>query len=506
MVLEKLEPKLVWDIFENLVAKSPRPSGKEEIIRKNIKAWVKARSNERNIEILIKEDKIGNLVLKIPASKNCKQLPSVILQAHLDMVCETNRKDGFDFNNSPIPIRIQKNNEWIDADGTTLGADDGIGLALSLAVSFCNDSKFNHGPLELLFTVEEETGLTGAFGLDNSFFRLESQYLVNLDGGTLGTIIIGCAGGAITELTKNRINIQQPLEEEIQFFQLKVFGLKGGHSGVEIHHPLANANVLITQFLSILKNETKIYLSQWNGGKMSNAIPRESIVKFALPSKNIEILKHKFSNFKSKIFEYYNPTSQEDIILEPNMNITLELSNESEIISAKVTSQVISSLNLIPHGVIRFSPSIPNLVETSNNFAIIKSNQKEIVITTFTRSSINNELINFKELLKNIAFLAEWEINFKSTYSGWKPEPNRSFVKYIQKKYEEKLGRSVRIEAIHAGLECGILGDKLKEIQMVSMLPITEGEHTPDERVNISSVGFIYELLKEILMNIKNIK
>ncbi|WP_371805303.1 beta-Ala-His dipeptidase [Candidatus Lokiarchaeum ossiferum] len=502
MVLESLKPRIVWEIFEDVMASTPHPSKKEEKIRKKIKEWVRNKAEQEGLELEILEDTAGNILVRKPASKGCENYPSLMMQAHMDMVCETDRPEGFDFDNNPIPIRIQDNGEWVDADGTTLGADDGIGIALGLGILFLKDEQFLHGPLEVLLTVDEETGLGGAMALDPQVFNIQSKYLINLDGGNLGTMIIGCAGGGNTEFSMEIDPKLSGSEEKLQFFELHVHGLLGGHSGGDIHLPKASANVLIMSILSHLNASYDLHLCSINGGTMHNAINRESIAKFAVSKDHTEALKQSFIHIAQEIFNYYQAGDDKSLHFEPNMIIDLTETQPQKSLEVQLSSKIIASINLIPHGVLKYSPTIPNLVETSNNLAVIKTSDKKITVISFARSSVDSEFKIIRTKLVQIATFGGWKIDLKPAYSGWKPEPHTPFLQYVTKKYEGKLGRPVKKMAIHAGLECGIFSTKILGVQMVSMLPITEGCHTPDERVHISSTKFIFELLKEIITDL----
>ena len=502
MVLESLKPRIVWEIFEDVMASTPHPSKKEEKIRKKIKDWTKNKAEHEGIALEILEDAAGNILIRKSASKGCEHYPCLMMQAHMDMVCETDRPEGFDFDNNPIPIRIQDNGEWVDADGTTLGADDGIGIALGLGILFLKDEQFSHGQLEVLLTVDEETGLGGAFALDPQILNIQSKYLINLDGGNLGTMIIGCAGGGNTELSMDISPELHGSVENMQFFELHVHGLLGGHSGGDIHLPKASANVLITTILSHLDASYDLHLCTIDGGTMHNAINRESIAKFAVSKDQAESVKKSFIRIATDIFDYYQAGEDKSLHFEPGMIIDLTESSVEKSLDSQLSSKIIASINLIPHGALKFSPTIPNLVETSNNLAVIKTTDTKITVLSFARSSVDSEFKIFRKKLGQIATFGGWEIDLKQAYSGWKPEPHTPFLQYVTKKYEEKLGRPVNKMAIHAGLECGIFSTKIPGVQMVSLLPITEGGHTPDERVHISSTEFIFDLLKNILSDL----
>ena len=501
MVLENLEPKLVWQIFEEVFTKTPRESKKEEKIRARIKSFMQDRASSLGIDVMISEDATGNILLKSAATKGMESAPPILLQGHMDMVCETDRPDGFDFDNDPIPIRIQDNGEWVDADGTTLGADNGIGSSIGLSLIL--DSDVSHGPLEVLITVDEETGLVGAFGLDTKTLGIESKLMINIDSEDLGVITIGSAGGGDTTLSK-RMEMKQ-VTGEATFYDISVTGLFGGHSGVNIHEPRANANKLVAGLLSVIVAKMNVHLCSWNGGSKHNAITRESTAKFAVETGKTSEAEELLDEVRSRILAYYKAAAEGAKPLEPDIEIKWEETEPAPAFSLEESVKIIQSVNVIPHGPIRFSPSVDGLVETSNNLAVIKTEGSEVSVLLSTRSSVDSELESFRQRIFDLATLSGWNVEKKAAYPGWAPNPTSPFLHFIKGHLEKQAGSDVAVEAIHAGLECGIVGAKIPGIQMVSIGPRMENPHTPDERVRIADVGILYNLMKSILKDLPNL-
>lgn len=502
MVLEKLEPKAVWEIFEHVFSVTPRESKKEEKIRAKLMSWIPERAKSLGVNLTLSEDEAGNILVKRPPSPGMESVPALLLQGHMDMVCETVREDGFDFDNNPIPVRIQDNGEWVDADGTTLGADNAIGT--SIAIALLLDPELKCGPLELLITVDEETGLVGAFALDPKKMGIESKLLVNVDSGDLGTITIGSAGGGDT-LFKRELTLKEPAGD-LAFFELTVSGLSGGHSGVDIHKHRANANVLIARMLSSLKVQTDVYLASWNGGSKHNAITRESTAIFAIPTekqKDVDTLLDKMSK---EILSYYKSDAKGSEPLEADIEIKWEQVKGLPTSSAEDSESIITSINLLHQGPVSFSPTIKGLVETSNNVAIVETKDSEMKVQMSTRSSVDADLEEFRKKLASIGHLTGWEVVQKEPYPGWNPEPKSPFTSFMSAHYEKFVERKVKIEAIHAGLECGIIGSKIPGMQMVAIGPTQKDLHTPDEKVLISDVGVVYKLLVSVIKDIPNLQ
>lgn len=495
MVLENLEPKLVWEIFEEVFTKTPRESKKEAKIRQKLKSWIPERAKSLGMEIKVIEDDTGNLLVKKGPTKGMESVQSLLLQGHMDMVCETDRQDGFDFDNNPIPVRIQDNGEWVDADGTTLGADNGIGTSIGLALML--DPNVRHGPLELLITVDEETGLVGAFALDVQKMGIESKLLVNIDSESLGVITIGSAGGGDTDLTKT-LELNNVVGDAA-FYDLAVSGLFGGHSGVDIHKHRANANKLLARLLSTIAAEMDVHLCKWNGGSKHNAIPREATAKFAVESGKASLAEELLENSRAEILAYNKE-------LEPDILIVLEKSSIEPAISLEETKKIIQSINIIPHGPLTFSPNVEGLVETSNNVAVVKTEGSEISVLLSARSSVDSELEAFRQGVSDLAELSGWTIEKRAAYPGWNPEPKSLFLAFVRSHFEKTTGREVKVKAIHAGLECGIIGSKIPGIQMISIGPTMKNAHTPDEKLKIIEVEILYNLLKDIMEDLSKVK
>lgn len=496
MVLEKLQPSLVWEIFEDVFTKTPRESKKEEKIRKKIKEWVEKKAHDENLDIIINTDDIGNILIKVPGTKGMELYPPVILQGHMDMVCETDRPDGFDFDNLPIPVQIEANQEWVVADHTTLGADNGIGCALALALIF--DKNVQHGPIEVLLTIDEETGLTGAFQLDVNQLGITGKLLINIDSEDLHTITIGSAGGGSTEYHMEFI--LNPLDEDHQFlfYELNILGLFGGHSGGDIHLPRANALKLAARILAWLNRQFDIYLHGWKGGSKHNAIPRTASVKFAINKNQESKLHQEFLHVKQDLLNYYHE-------FEPDLEISLNSIDRFSISSKELSREIIEFFHILPHGALKFSPQVPGLVETSNNLAIIESDETHIMAHCSSRSNLDTELENFRMKMRAIGEKYSWQIDQDPAYPGWKPDPNSSFLQYVKKCFVDVMGDSISINAIHAGLECGVIGAKIPGLQMLSIGPQIKNPHTPDERVNISSVANMYKILQKILQDLSTL-
>ncbi len=495
MALANLEPKLVWQIFEEVFTNTPRESKKEGKIRKKIVQWVAERAKSENRDIQITEDAIGNILVKKSATTGMEHVPALLMQGHMDMVCETDLPEIFDFDTLPIQAQVQSNGEWVEANHTTLGADNGIGVALGLALMFDQDSSIRHGPLELLITVDEETGLTGAFELDVEKLGILSKLLMNIDSEDIGYITIGSAGGGDLIFTKNIQKFPHNEIKMLKFFNLTISGLFGGHSGSDIALPRGNANKLVARCLSAILEKTSIYLSQWNGGSKRNAITRESSVIFAISEDQIEAMESSFNCEKEAILQYY-------LSYEPNLAIDLKESPAQTLISNSESADIIKLMNLIPSGALRFSPSIKGLVETSNNLAVISTKESEISIEISARSSVDDELEAFRRSMVQLGYLTNWQVEKTPSYPGWNPEPDNPFLKYITQQYKEVYEKEIVVEAIHAGLECGVIGAKIPGIQMVSVGPTIQHPHTPEERVNIQSVATFYQYLKLVCANL----
>jgi len=497
MVLENLEPKLVWDLFENVIAKTPRPSKHEEFIRDKIKNYLKDKEKLLGIQFDITQDNVGNILIKKPANPDMVRCPPIMLQAHLDMVCETNRIEGYDFLNKGIPIRIQSNNEWIDASGTSLGADNGIGLALALAILIDPNFKL-HGPIEVLFTVNEEDGFDGAALLDPKSLDIKSKLMINLDGGPLGEIVIGSVGGRRVRFSKKFNWIEPKQTDNFQFYAISVDGLLSGHSGEDIKLPRANANKLVSRILSSISQEIKLCISSWKGGSKANVIPAKAFVKFAINLKHRERLEEIVNNEILQISEYYNK-------FEPNLKLIFNKDYPNNYLSTEDSNILISTVNIIPHGILKMSFSYPDHVESSNNLAIINTEIDNEIIWLYPRSLIRSELETFCISMNQLGDLGGWKVFLRPVLPEWLPDSKSKFLSYIKKQYNTLLKTPVKTNIVHGGLETGMISTRLTGLQMVSIGPTMEGLHSPRERVKISDVEILYHLLKKILSNTKEL-
>jgi len=482
-VVDGLKPEIIWKHFETLT-KIPRPSKHEE----KILAYLKSFANERNLEM--REDETGNIVVLRPGSGGGENAPTVIIQSHVDMVCEKNRDSNHDFMNDPLKLYID--NGWLKAKGTTLGADNGIGVAAAMALLDLPDDS-TLPPLECLFTVDEETGLTGAFALNGKI--LKGRTMLNLDTEDWGEICIGCAGGGDSSIHLP-IDYQNAPSDYLSF-QLSVEGLKGGHSGVDIHEERGNAIVFISSIIDNILENTKSFLASIEGGDKHNAIPREAFANIFVHPEFVSDAQNSVSNRTQALKKEFGS-------IEKNMEVKFTGSEESseQCLSNESQVSLIGLLRTLPHGVLKYSHDVEDLVETSNNLASVKKENGKISIICSTRSSISEALESQRERIRIMSKAYGASINQDEAYPGWAPNINSSILETTTKVYSELLGKKPHICAIHAGLECGVIGEKVKDMDMVSFGPTIKGPHSPDERVEISSVVKFWELLLIILQNL----
>ena len=480
-ILGNLEPKNVWNYFEE-ITKVPRPSKKEE----KIIAFLLDFAKKNNLEA--KRDKIGNVLISKPASKGMENRKSVVLQSHVDMVCEANKDTVIDFDNDPITPYID--GEWVKAKGTTLGADDGIGMAASMAI--LTDNSLVHGPIECLFTVDEETGLTGAFEIDEGFFK--SKILLNLDSEDEGEIFIGCAGGI--DLVANFDYKKENVPQNHLAYKFVVNGLQGGHSGDEIHKGFGNSNKIANRFLNIINEKFNARLSVFDGGNKRNAIPREAEFVFTIDKSHEQALKKEFEIFKKNIVN-------EIVLTEKNINLSLESAKTPEfVIDLKTQNNLINAVYACPHGVHAWSPAIPGFVESSNNLASVKFIDNKIQVVTSQRSSVESGKKDINNMVKAVFVLAGADVKIGDGYPGWAPNPKSEILTIAEESYERLFGKKPVVRAIHAGLECGLFLEKYPDLDMISFGPTLRGVHSPDERIEIKTVKMWYEHLLDVLKNI----
>ncbi|MHA1776785.1 MAG: beta-Ala-His dipeptidase [Promethearchaeota archaeon] len=496
MVLENLKPQVVWDIFEQVFLATPHESKHEELIRKKIKEWLQTNVIPSHPEIIINEDNIGNILIRVPATPGYEEVPSLLLQGHMDMVCVAN--EPFDFQKDPITPEIETNGDWVTAKGTSLGADNGIGVSMALALLV--DPEFPpHGPLEILITVDEETGLTGAFELDVDKLQIQSRLLINVDSEELGMITVGSAGGGDSLMEKALYRFSD-YSNYSTFYQLEVSGLLGGHSGGDIHLPRANANKLIARIMSKLTiAKIPIVISDWKGGTKHNAIPRKSIISFGFPAENKAEVDSLIERERAAILSYYHKGENP---FEPDLKIEITPTKPASYFSLEESRLIISTGNIIPSRAIVPSPTISGLTETSNNFAIVVSSDTGILFHLSSRSSVQAELEWLRDQLEQLAYTAGWKYNREDAYPGWNPDLESPFLAYVRRVYGEEINREVEVGAVHGGLETGLIGDKIPGIEMVSIGPDIQNPHSPDERVNISSVEKMYSILKRLIRDL----
>jgi len=480
--IEQLQPAEIWKYFLE-ICKIPRPSKKEERIAKYIMDFAKEHNLEAN------QDAAGNVVIKKPATKGFEKLQSVVLQSHLDMVCEKNSDINHDFANDPILPYID--GEWIKAKGTTLGADDGIGIASQLAI--LASKNINHGPIECLFTIDEETGLTGAFEMKPGFFN--SKILINLDSEDEGELFIGCAGGIDSVATF--AYEQEKVPTDFIAFKITVKGLKGGHSGDDIDKGLGNSIKIITRFLWKGTNKYDLRLSLIDGGNLRNAIPREAYAIFTIHKDDKDPLIKDFNTFKT-----YVTNEIKDI--EPNVTIILEGSDAPEFVIDEPTHfDLLNSLYACPHGVISMSRQLKGLVETSTNLASVKFIQdNQIIVTTSQRSSVESLKNDISNMVESVFRLANANVQHSEGYPGWAPNTNSEILNITESAYNRLFGVKPVVRAIHAGLECGLFLEKYSYLDMISFGPTIKGAHSPDERLDVKSTQKYWELLLEVLTKI----
>lgn len=497
MVLENLEPKIVWRIFET-IANTPRPSKHEERIREVIKDFILESGRENKTNFQIYQDSVGNILIRKAATKGMESTPSIMLQAHMDMVCETDRPEGFDFMNSGIPLRIQENKEWLDADGTTLGADDGMGVAFALAI-LVDPSIDRHGQIEVLLTVNEEDGFDGATLLDPSALDIRSKLMINLDGGPIGDIVVGSVCGRRVRFSKKFNWKIYKEDDDLEFFKLSVQGLLSGHSGEDIHLPRANANKIVSRIISKLTQEMKLHVCKWKGGTKSNVIPSRSFIKFGLKKKHSPKFEDLIDEEIASIYQYYKE-------FEPSIDIKYNKTSPEDYLSVEDSIILLSTANSIPHGVLKMSHKYEGFVESSNNFAIVNTEKDDEIFWLYPRSIIRGELNSFCVSMKQLGSLGSWKVFLRPVLPEWLPDLDSNFLKYVKKEYEGVLKKSVKTNIVHGGLETGMISTRVSGLQMVSLGPTVEGLHSPREKLKISDVGILYELLKRIVSHIKELK
>jgi dipeptidase D len=482
-VLANLKPQPLFNYFEQ-ICQVPRPSKKEEKVRQFLLDFAAANN------LSSKTDTAGNVLITKPAAQGSENSPVVILQTHMDMVCEKNSNKVFDFDNDAIEPIIADG--WVKANGTTLGADCGIGIAAQLAV--LNATEIKHGPLECLITVDEETGLTGAFALKPGF--LEGKILLNLDSEDEGEIFIGCAGGIDTLATFTFEKTNVPAGSVA--LKISVSGLLGGHSGDDIHKNRGNANKILNRILIELSKEIPLHVADFNGGNLRNAIAREAFAIITVPSAKKELATAEFNIFSAAIQAEFERN-------EPGLHMKIGSVELPGFVIDEISQfKLIHALDACPHGVLEMSTRMEGMVETSTNLASVKfTGDNKIVVTTSQRSELESRKLMAASMVESVFTLAGAQVEHSDGYPGWAPNPDSAVLKTVVESYERLFGNQPVVRSIHAGLECGLFLEKYPQLDMVSFGPTIRGAHSPDERLNIETTQKFWKHLVDVLESLK---
>lgn len=479
--VRKLEPKVMWNHFADLNA-VPRPSKKEE----RVIAFAKSFGESLGLPTIV--DEVGNVIIKKPATPGMEDRQTIVIQSHLDMVHQKNANTNFDFDTEGI--RMYVDGDWVRADGTTLGADNGIGVASIMALLSSND--IPHPAMEALFTIDEETGMTGAMGLKGGL--LDGTILLNLDTEDDDEITIGCAGGV--DVSASGSYAAEPVGSRVKSYGLSIKGLTGGHSGMDIHRGRGNANKLMNRVLRFASKDFELRIHSVDGGGLRNAIPRESFAKITVPEGEA-------ADFQQFIKEQEAILKAEHGSTDPNMKLQLESTEAiTTVMSADFQTAFLRAIYSCPIGIYRMSPDIDGLVQTSNNLARVLVQDGSYTVQCLTRSSVDSEKWDEAEAIRCVFEQMGAEVNFGGSYPGWTPKPGAEIVKVVSELYKEMFSEEAHVMACHAGLECGILGTNYPEMEMISFGPNIRGAHSPDECVQISSVQKYWSLLLEALKRI----
>ncbi|WP_264847329.1 aminoacyl-histidine dipeptidase [Capnocytophaga catalasegens] len=474
--IRNLTPNEVWNKFADL-NQVPRPSKKEE----KVIAFILDFGKKLGLETT--KDATGNVLIRKPATTGYENRKTIVLQSHLDMVCQKNNDTDFDFDTQGIQMVID--GDWVKAQGTTLGADNGLGVASIMAI--LESKTIEHPAIEALFTIDEETGMTGAFGLEPNV--LTGEILLNLDTEEDDEIDIGCAGGV-------DVTAQQTFPVKGykgRAIRIEIKGLRGGHSGMDIHKGFGNANKLLARFL-FLGIEKNVRLISIDSGGLRNAIPREGKAVFSVA--NIDDFINELNVLKTEILNEFSS-------IESDLSICIQaITIQDKEVSNKDSIKIIQALYAAHNGVFRMSPDVENLVEASNNVARVELKEGKLQVLNLSRSSVESTKWQVANQLKSVFELAGISVEFSGAYPGWKPNPEAKIIKIMEQIYQKNFGEKPHIVACHAGLECGIIGANYPKMEMVSFGPTIKGAHSPDEKVNISSVGKYWKFLLEILKNI----
>ena len=478
-----MQPKAIFDFFSQ-INKIPRPSKKEEKMRE----YLQTVAEKYNLEY--QTDEIGNVLISAPATVGFENSEGIVLQGHMDMVCEEIKGLNFDFENQPINAFVD--GDWMKAKGTTLGADDGIGVAMALAL--ITDPSVKHGPIQCLFTMDEESGMTGAFALQPGFMK--GKYLINLDSEDEGELFIGCAGGENTNATFHFDTV--PLEKGFVILKLEIDKLKGGHSGDDINKKRANAIKLMARFIYLSSKKYNLKLIKFEGGNKHNAIPRYAEAVIAVPIDCKENIRVDFNLFAANVEgEFYVQENEMSFLLQT------EQINSPRIIQPEVADKFILALQALHNGVQEMNQKIEGLVETSSNLASVKQSDNAFDIVVSQRSATDSALDNVRNTVSAVFELAGADIQFSDRYPGWKPDTSTKLLKVAVESYNELFGKQPVVRAIHAGLECGLFATKYPNMEMISFGPTLRNVHTPEEKLLIPTVDMAWKLLVDIVEKLK---
>ena len=481
MSIETLQPASLWKNFYKLT-QIPHPSGRMA----QISDFLKSFASEHQLEI--KVDKVGNILIKKPAVKGFENRQTIVLQAHMDMVPQKNGDVEHDFLKDALQPVVD--GDWVRASGTTLGADNGIGVAAALAILESKD--LQHGPIEAFFTVDEETGMVGANGLTDDF--LSGDILLNMDSEDEGELYVGCAGGVDANAIFRYNEVSVP-EGDVAV-EVSLSGLRGGHSGLEINDGRANANKLMFRFLKEAIMQYEARLASVEGGNMRNAIPREACAVLTIPADT-------YGDLEILVQEYEDLFNEEYRAIENEIVFSIrEVDLPSGLIPEEIQDDLVNAVTACPNGVFRFIPEIPDTVETSNNLSIVKSTGDAIEVACLLRSSVDSKKDELASMIESVFALAGAKIEFTGSYSGWNPNVNSQILKTMQEVYQKEFGKNPEVKVVHAGLECGIIGPKVPEMDMISFGPTIRHPHTPNEKVNIESVEKFWKFLVATLANV----
>lgn len=478
----ELKPSCVFKHFA-AINKIPRPSKHEERIIEYLKEFGESRNLETEV------DEVGNVVIRKPASKGYENRKTLILQSHTDMVCEKLVDVDIDFTKDPIETYVD--GEWLKAKGTTLGADDGIGCAMELAV--LDDPTLEHGPIECVFTRDEETGLTGAFGMKPGFMK--GDLLVNLDSEDEGQFFISCAGGMTTTAVFNVDREEAPAG--YFFMRLSLQGLNGGHSGDDINKKYANGIKLLARFMYLVSQDCDVRIANFNSGRMHNAIPRDGVVVFAVPTEKKEDVRVALNVFATDVEDEFHVT-------EKTIKFNLESTEPTAVLSSKASRDIILALQAVDNGTFSMcqDEALAWMVETSSNVASVKTEDDKVTVVASQRSNVMSNLKNMGNTVKALFELAGAEVTQSDGYPAWKMNPDSELTDIVVKTYKQLFGKEPKVIGIHAGLECGLFSEKNPNLDMVSMGPTMRGVHSPDERLLIPTVQMVWDHLLEIMKNI----